>query len=63
MLRKPGVTSLIIGMRTAGQLEENLKATDWELSPGEVARLDRVSEPVRKYPYFVYDPIKAAENA
>ncbi len=56
VLRKPGVNSLIIGIRTAKQLEENLKATDWQMSPEEVARLDRISEPKRRYPYYVYDP-------
>ena len=55
LLRKPGVNSLIIGVRTAKQLEENIKSTDWEITPEEVARLDRISEPMRKYPYFVPD--------
>jgi diketogulonate reductase-like aldo/keto reductase len=41
-------------------LEENLKATDWELTAEEMSRLDRVSEPIRNYPYYVYDPIKEA---
>ncbi len=52
LLRKPGVSSLIFGVRTADQLEENLKATDWQMSPEEVTRLDKLSEPVRRYPYF-----------
>lgn len=58
LLRKPAVTSLIMGVRTPKHLEENLKATDWDLTPEEMSRLDRVSEPVRNYPYYVYDPIK-----
>jgi aryl-alcohol dehydrogenase-like predicted oxidoreductase len=52
------VNSLIIGIRTAKQLEENLKATDWQMAPEEVARLDRISEPKRRYPYYVYNPVK-----
>ena len=56
LLRKPGVNSLIVGLRTAQQLEENLKATDWEMTPEEVAHLDALSEPVHEYPYFTYDP-------
>jgi aryl-alcohol dehydrogenase-like predicted oxidoreductase len=56
LLRKPGVSSLIFGVRTAEQLEENLKATEWEMTPEEVDRLDTISEPPREYPYFVYDP-------
>ena len=51
LLRKPGVTSVIIGIRTAEQLADNLKTTDWEMSPDEVARLDNVSKPVNVYPY------------
>jgi aryl-alcohol dehydrogenase-like predicted oxidoreductase len=58
MLRKPGVNSLIIGIRTIKHLEENLKATDWELTPEEVARLDNLSEPSHEYPYYTYDPEK-----
>ena len=58
LLKKPGINSLIIGVRTADQLAENLKTTEWEITPEEVARLDRVSEPVRRYPYFVYNPVK-----
>jgi pyruvate-formate lyase-activating enzyme len=58
LLRKPAVTSLIIGVRTSKHLEENLMATDWELTPEEVSRLDCVSEPIRNYPNYVYDPVK-----
>jgi aryl-alcohol dehydrogenase-like predicted oxidoreductase len=60
LLCKPAVASLIIGIRNVEQLEENLKAVDWQITPEEVARLDRVSEPERKYPYYIYDPVKAA---
>jgi aryl-alcohol dehydrogenase-like predicted oxidoreductase len=56
LLQKPGVTSLIIGIRNVNQLRENLKATGWQMAPEEVARLDRVSEIKRRYPYFIYDP-------
>ncbi len=57
LLRKPGVTSLILGMRTAAQLEENIGATDWEMTPEEFARLDHLSEPVRRHPYHKYNPV------
>jgi aryl-alcohol dehydrogenase-like predicted oxidoreductase len=62
LLQKPGVNSLIIGVRNAKQLEDNLKATGWQMMPEEVARLDKISEPERKYPYFIYDPVKAAQE-
>jgi aryl-alcohol dehydrogenase-like predicted oxidoreductase len=57
LLRKPAVNSLIIGVRTIKHLEENLKAMDWEITPGEVARLDKISEPVRYYPYFIHNAV------
>jgi aryl-alcohol dehydrogenase-like predicted oxidoreductase len=49
---RPGVTSTILGARTTGQLEGNLKAADLRLSPEETARLDTVSDPQPPdYPY------------
>jgi aryl-alcohol dehydrogenase-like predicted oxidoreductase len=57
LLHKPGVSSLIIGVRTAEQLEENLKATDLELTQEEITQLDIVSEPERKNPYYVPNSI------
>lgn len=62
LLRKPGIGALIIGVRNAEQLKENIEATDWEITPEEVARLDEVSEPDRKYPYYVYNPVKSAST-
>ncbi len=58
LLKKPAICSLIIGVRTLEQLQENLKTTDWQITTEEVARLDQVSEPLRRYPYFVYNPVK-----
>jgi aryl-alcohol dehydrogenase-like predicted oxidoreductase len=57
LLGKPGVNSLIIGIRTAKQLEENIGATGWQITPEEVARLDKISEPRRRYPYYIYNPV------
>jgi aryl-alcohol dehydrogenase-like predicted oxidoreductase len=51
LLRKPGITALVIGVRTPEQLADNLKTTDWEMRPEEVVRLDKVSKPVPIYPY------------
>jgi aryl-alcohol dehydrogenase-like predicted oxidoreductase len=62
LLRKPGVASLIIGIRDAKQLEENIKATNWALTSDEMEHLDGISEPVRKYPYYVYDPVKVKDE-
>jgi aryl-alcohol dehydrogenase-like predicted oxidoreductase len=57
LLRKPGINSLIIGIRTAKQLEENISASDWQITPEEVARLDIISEPRRRYPYYIYNTV------
>jgi aryl-alcohol dehydrogenase-like predicted oxidoreductase len=49
---RPGVTSTILGARTTGQLEANLRAADLRLSAGETAALDAASDPhPADYPY------------
>ncbi|HEY8614922.1 aldo/keto reductase [Phenylobacterium sp.] len=50
LLAKPHVMSVIIGAKTLEQLDDNLAATDLELTPDEVARLDAVSELPAEYP-------------
>lgn len=52
LLRKPGVSSVIIGARTPEQLRDNLKASDWELTADEIVTLDSLTEPPRIYPYW-----------
>jgi aryl-alcohol dehydrogenase-like predicted oxidoreductase len=52
LLHKPGVTSLVIGARTAEQLVQNLPASDLGLDAEEMRRLDEVSEPSLLYPYW-----------
>jgi aryl-alcohol dehydrogenase-like predicted oxidoreductase len=47
---KPGVTSTIIGARRLDQLEQNLAALDVQLSPDDMAALDKVSEPTLNFP-------------
>ncbi|HEY9377829.1 MAG TPA: aldo/keto reductase [Jiangellaceae bacterium] len=51
-LRKPGVTSVIVGARTTEQLAANLAAADLVLADDEFARLDDVSRPLLLYPYW-----------
>jgi aryl-alcohol dehydrogenase-like predicted oxidoreductase len=52
LLRRPGVTSVVIGARTDAQLADNLAAVHLELSEGDVARLEKVSRPPLLYPYW-----------
>lgn len=51
LVRKAGVTSVIIGARSDAQLADNLAAASWSLSDAEIARLDGVSATRARYPY------------
>jgi aryl-alcohol dehydrogenase-like predicted oxidoreductase len=51
LLTRPGVAAPIVGARRVEQLEDNLGAVGWRLSPEQVARLDEVSAPPPVHPY------------
>lgn len=51
LLAQPAVSSVIIGVRTMAQLQDNLKAAELELSAAEIAKLSEVSQPDSRYPY------------
>jgi len=51
LLRKPGITSVIIGARNSEQLADNLGAINFKLTPEEVTQLDELTQPVHLYPY------------
>ena len=55
LLRKPGVSSVIIGARTGEQLADSLRTTDWEMTTEEVKRLDELSTLPRLYPYWMLE--------
>ncbi len=49
---RPGVTSTILGARTVGQLETNLRSIDLSLTATDLAALDQASDPsASDYPY------------
>ena len=49
---RPAAASTILGARTTGQLETNLRAADLHLSPAETAALNAASDPQpTDYPY------------
>lgn len=50
VLSKPFVTSVIVGAKRVGQLDDNLAAADLTLTPQEIARLDEVSALPAEYP-------------
>src|SRR2546426_11979571 len=53
LLAQPGVTSIIIGANKMSQLEDNLKATDLELSALEIEVLSATTEPRKLYPEWM----------
>lgn len=51
LVAKKETTSVILGARTVGQLDDNLRALEVRLSDADVKRLDEVSQPDWGYPY------------
>ncbi|MCL6706864.1 aldo/keto reductase [Pseudomonas sp. R2.Fl] len=54
LLRRPTVSSVIIGARTEEQLRQNLGAVGWTLTAEQVATLDEASRTEASYPHFPY---------
>jgi aryl-alcohol dehydrogenase-like predicted oxidoreductase len=52
LLQRPTVSSVIIGARNEEQLRQNLAAEGWNLTPDQIARLDRASAQQPIYPYW-----------
>ncbi|MGE0596327.1 MAG: aldo/keto reductase [Hyphomonadaceae bacterium] len=55
LLRKPQVTSVIIGAKNETQLSDNIAATGVQLSADDMARLDDVSKLKPEYPGWMLD--------
>jgi len=58
LLRQEGITAPIVGARRVEQLEDNLGAAGWELSPEQVARLSEVSAIEDVYPYRMIEEMQ-----
>ena len=52
LLRRPSVSSVIIGARNEEQLRQNLGAVGWSLTRAQVATLDAASATTPIYPYW-----------
>jgi aryl-alcohol dehydrogenase-like predicted oxidoreductase len=52
LLQRPTVSNVIIGARDESQLRQNLAAVGWNLTPPQVARLDRAGAVTPAYPYW-----------
>ena len=44
LLRRPTISSLIVGARNEEQLKQNLGSVGWKLTPEQIAKLDAASE-------------------
>jgi len=53
LLRKPSVSSVLIGATKPHQLEDNLKTTTWKMSADEISRLDELSKLNPIYPHWM----------
>src|SRR5271163_4109811 len=52
LLRRPTVSTIIVGARNEQQLKQNLGAIGWNLSKEQIAKLDAASEVPLAYPYW-----------
>jgi aryl-alcohol dehydrogenase-like predicted oxidoreductase len=60
LLRRPAITTLIVGARTTDQLADNLAAAELSLSDDEVARIDDVS--AKPLPYPLWHQVNSASE-
>ena len=58
LLTRPQVTSVVFGVRSMAQLEDNLRGADVKLSPEQVKRLDDASAFELGYPYQFINQIQ-----
>ncbi|WP_416392108.1 aldo/keto reductase [Alloalcanivorax xenomutans] len=54
LLRRPTVSSVLIGARDEQQLRDNLGAVGWSMTEEQAARLDKASAVTPPYPYYPY---------
>ncbi len=52
LLRRPTVSSVIVGARNEQQLRQNLASVGWSLTPEQIAKLDAASDVPRAWPYW-----------
>lgn len=54
LLRRPSVSTVLIGARDEAQLRQNLGAVGWDLTDDQMTRLNEASATTAPYPYFPY---------
>jgi aryl-alcohol dehydrogenase-like predicted oxidoreductase len=55
LLHQPVVSSIIIGAKKTAQLEDNIKATEINLSAEELLKLDEISKLSPEYPGWMLE--------
>ncbi|KIH96415.1 aldo/keto reductase [Streptomonospora alba] len=55
LLRRPTVSSVIVGARNEAQLRDNLGAVGWTLTSEQAERLDAAGARTAPYPYYPYE--------
>lgn len=55
LLRKEGVSTVVVGTTKKEQLLDNVKTTEWKLNDDEMKRLDEFSKPYSYYPHWYYN--------
>lgn len=63
LLTRPAVSSVILGVRTMAQLQDNLGAVGWQLGSDDIAALNAVSTPPQPYPYRMIDSYGGRANS
>jgi aryl-alcohol dehydrogenase-like predicted oxidoreductase len=52
LVQRPTVATVIMGARNEEQLRQNLDSAGWNLTVGQMAKLDKASEVTPSYPYW-----------
>jgi aryl-alcohol dehydrogenase-like predicted oxidoreductase len=52
LVQRPSISTVIFGARNEEQLRQNLGAVGWNLSSGQIAKLDAASDVTPVYPYW-----------
>jgi aryl-alcohol dehydrogenase-like predicted oxidoreductase len=55
ILKKPAVSTAVIGTRKKEQLMDNIKTTEWDLEEAEIKKLDELSKTGYIYPYWHHE--------
>ena len=62
LLEQSGVSSVILGAKKMGQLEDNLEAIDVSFTEGDLERIDELTKPAPNYPKWMIQFQNEREN-